>query len=334
MLNRLLPVGSMRRQIVKRWFLDPKVPSHLSNRFIPLDESRRIAVEDALRQNYFAKNSTDYLASEAFQKEMRIHLEGRLDLDRRFTIPWLDHARPLAGARVLEIGCGTGCSTIALAEQGAQVVAVDIDVPAMTVARKRCAVYGFDAEFVTCSATEVGNHLSGRNFDFIIFWACLEHLTITERLESMEATWQMLPSGGLWCVTDTPNRLWFYDDHTSLLPFFMWLPDRLAMQFLRFSPRAELKDALTAADVPDDELRFARWGRGVSFHEFSLAMEPAEKLDIVSCLEVFRKSQRIFSRLAWSLSTARRYESFLRKAGPAIHRGFYQPYLDLIIRKP
>lgn len=333
MFEQILPAGSQRRQFVKRWFLDPNVPAHLAKRFLPLDDSRRAAVSDSLRLNCYSETSSEVLSSVACVREMQLHLEGRLDHDRRFTIPWLDQARRLAGARVLEIGCGTGCSTVALAEQGAQVVAVDIDEPAMAVARQRCQVYGLEAEFVACSAAEVGTRLSGRIFDFIIFWACLEHLTIAERLASMAATWRMLPPGGLWCVTDTPNRLWFYDDHTSLLPFFMWLPDRLAMQYAQFSPRAEMRNAFAAADGPDADLRFARWGRGASFHEFSLAMEPAEKLDVVSCLEVFRKSQRMLSRLAWSLSTARRYESFLKKAGPAIHRGFYQPYLDLIIRK-
>jgi hypothetical protein len=66
---------------------------------------------------------------------------------------------------------------------------------------------------------------SDRHFDYIIFYASLEHMTIEERMSAMRATWGMLSDGDLWCVIETPNRLWYHDGHTSLLPFYMWLPE-------------------------------------------------------------------------------------------------------------
>src|SRR6185295_3548288 len=85
-------------------------------------------LEQTLRDRYFAQpvhffgESTEaYLASAEGREDLAAHLEGRLRLDRMKVAPWLDATRPLRGCRILEIGCGTGSSTVALAEQGAEV---------------------------------------------------------------------------------------------------------------------------------------------------------------------------------------------------------------------
>ena len=44
----------------------------------------------------------------------------RLVCDRMEVVPWLDATRSLRGVDILEIGCGTGVSTLALCEQGAR----------------------------------------------------------------------------------------------------------------------------------------------------------------------------------------------------------------------
>jgi S-adenosylmethionine-dependent methyltransferase len=258
-----------------------------------------------------------------------------LDADRRYRIPWLDRARPLSGCKVLEVGCGTGSSTVALAEQGANVVAIDIDDLAMSDAKTRCETYGLRVDFANCSATDAARLFSGERFDLIVFWACLEHMTLAERLRSMADSWAMLPSGGLWCVVDTPNRLWFHDYHTSWLPFVMWLPDELAIEYTRFSPRQRLREDFADKDDQEDRaLRFARWGRGMSFHEFSVAIGPAEKLDVVSSRPVCQRNERLLARLKWGLSRKRRHEACLRSYARNLHAGFFQPDLDLILRKP
>ena len=51
----------------------------------------------------------------------------------------------------------------------------------------------------------------------MIFFACLEHMTYAERLTAMRATWNGLRAGALWCSIETPNRLWWFDEHTSFL---------------------------------------------------------------------------------------------------------------------
>jgi hypothetical protein len=65
--------------------------------------------------------------------------------------------------------------------------------------------------------------------------------------------------------------------HTSWLPFFQWLPDDLAFKYSRFSPRFNF-GGMYGEETAERMLHFLRRGRGVSFHEFSLTMKPAETL--------------------------------------------------------
>lgn len=263
---------------------------------------------------------------------MHSHMEGRLDSSRRLVVPWLDAVKPLKGARVLEIGCGSGSATVALAEQGAQVVAVDIDHPSMRVAQIRSRSYRLETvHFVQANAADVHRLLPGLHFDFVIFYASLEHMTHEERLAAMRHTWQMLSPGDMWVIVDSPNRLWPYDSHTSELPFFMWLPDNLAREYTRFSNRESFRDLHAQADA---DTQLLRWGRGVSYHEFDLAMKPIVQLRVASALRFYHRRGSLLRRLRDLISAESRVESMLARSGPpGVHRGFYRPYLDLIIEK-
>ncbi|MCX5694884.1 MAG: methyltransferase domain-containing protein [Candidatus Omnitrophica bacterium] len=315
----------------------PRIPKRISERFRYIDKKNLSLIEASLRQNYFTQRyaqfyDAEYLSSDKGQSELQEHLCRRLDAFRNSVIPWLNDAKPLAGSRILEIGCGTGSSTVALAEQGAEVTAVDILETSLIVAKDRCKVYDLNVNFLCANATKVHNMLGSQHFDFIIFFATLEHMTHSERMIAMKNTWGMLSPGSLWCLIDTPNRLWYYDGHTSQLPFYLWLPDELAFLYSRFSPRKSFCNLYREID-DDSKLNFLRRGRGVSFHEFELTMKPAEELDVVSSLPIFLRNQNFLKKVLWRLKNKRSFESFLVEFGPKIHKGFYQESLDLIIRK-
>lgn len=66
----------------------------------------------------------------------------------------LARAAPAPGERALDIGCGTGATTLALADRvgpGGAVVAVDISAPMLAVARVRCAAQGIDQVRLLCA---------------------------------------------------------------------------------------------------------------------------------------------------------------------------------------
>jgi SAM-dependent methyltransferase len=254
--------------------------------------------------------------------------DDRLRRDRMKIIPWLDHTRHLEGVRVLEVGCGNGTSTVALAEQGAQVIG--LDVASTQDAAALVAAHGLHAELITANATSIAE-LGIDAVAWVMFWASLEHMTVDERLASLAAAWSILPTAGLLTVIETPNRLWFNDSHTSWLPFFNWLPDEIAFSYSRYSPRGGFNDLYRHLD-DDQLLAFQRRGRGVSFHEFHLAL--GHDLDIVSCLQLERRRRNPLRAAGWRVSAAGRYEHLLRSAAPQVPPSFLQPFLYLTLRKP
>ena len=305
----------------------PPTPAHLAARFRELDGDALAALRDALRAHYFTESEPADTLDD--------HLTGRLTRDRTLVVPWLDAVRRLDGARILEIGCGTGCATVALAEQGACVTGVDLCERSLRVARRRCELHGVEASFTLGNAVEVLEKLDGERFDFVIFYASLEHMTLAERVAAMRGGWDLLAPGDYWCVVDTPNRLWFHDAHTSLLPFFHWLPDELAFAYSRRSPREGFRDRYRILDE-ESLLHFQRRGRGVSHHELDVALGAAERLDVASSLAHFHRSRHRFPLLPWLRrrnTVAARYERLLAEIAPGLHAGFLQPSLDLVIRK-
>lgn|GEM_PF-2140677 len=90
-----------------------------------------------------------------------------------------------AGARVLDLGCGTGYGTEILARKAARVVGVDIDEPAIRAARDAFGEVE-NAEFVTGDALAALDGGVGGHFDAIVCFEVLEHLddldAVVERL--------------------------------------------------------------------------------------------------------------------------------------------------------
>ncbi len=258
------------------------------------------------------------------------NLEERTDRNRQLVIPWLDAARPLKGLSILEIGCGTGCGTIPLAEQGAKVMGVDLREDSLQVTYARLEAQNLSAELLRLNADELASFLGRKPFDMVLFWASLEHMTVKERLTALRDGWDLLHSGGLLGVIDTPNRLWDFDAHASQLPFFHWLPMDIALPFAIESSRPSCR---TIAER-NDEIVLCRYGGAMSFHEFSLAIAPAETLDVVSGLDEFLRRGNFPRRIRRRLSRDYRYSKLLHQRCPNLHRAFFEESLQLLIRKP
>jgi S-adenosylmethionine-dependent methyltransferase len=224
-----------------------------------------------------------------------------------------------------------------MAEQGAIVTGIDINPQALAAARDRCALYGVQASFVQGNAgTELPTIVRHGQYDAIIFFAVMEHLTLTERLACVRAAWELLGRGQFLIVVETPNRLWHTDFHTSGEPFFMWLPDKVAMDYSRFTHRETFKDAFrdTGENERTRQERLARWGRGVSYHDFEIALDiPASQLPVASAMWDFHRSS-LLKRVASRFSKRQRFSQILRSLKPNVHAGFFDPSIDIALCKP
>jgi S-adenosylmethionine-dependent methyltransferase len=276
-----------------------------------------------------------HFETEEGRGELQRQVSGRLEWFRATHIPWLLSQMKLDGARILEVGAGTGVSTVALLEAGAAYVhGIDVDDAALTVARKRVSLHGFkDAEFHAMNATDL-EHFSGQTFDLILFFATIEHMTHLERMATLPLVWNSLMGpGALLCVLDTPNRLWYNDRHTGMLPFFHWLPDDVAIDYMRFSPRNSLRDDFVKRG-PDDYERLARWGRGISFHDFDLWFgQIDDTTEVVGMDEYYREKDPAWAKV-WEQTLEGRFYTYLREAAPHVPSPFFGEALNLVIRKP
>lgn len=238
----------------------------------------------ALLESYFRGSRVGDSDKETDLRHLHDHVRGRFDTCRQWFMPWLRRHLDLNSSRVVEIGCGTGSTTAALALDAMEVEAYDIAGPSIEAARRRLQIMGltnvrlreYGPELLLAKIRE--QHLP-QTVDCFVLFAVLEHQLVSERLATFETCWDRLRPGGLLVVADTPNRLGWHDFHSSWLPFFDALPDDLALRYADRSPREDFRDEIAAARTRSDidaRLALARIGRGVSYHEFELALGDVE----------------------------------------------------------
>jgi len=290
---------------------------NVSSNFSSINHAQEIELKDFLLKHYFS--GKDILSTDSGINEFNDHFFNRLKMFRTQVIPWLNCTHQLKDAKILEIGCGTGSTTIALCEQGANVYAIDVNSNSMLIARKRADLYSLKPKFYELNAMSIKDTFTD-NFDFIIFSASIEHMTYQERILSIKAAFEMIGENQYIVLTDIPNRLWHTDTHTSLEPFYNWLPDALAIDYAQFTKRDYFNKCFCEKDF-DYSIQLSRWGRGVSYHEFEIALGQ-ETWEVVSSMNEF-----------WGVP----YDLFsllLIMNGPVqISSGFYRKYLNLILRK-
>ncbi len=198
-------------------------------------------------------------------------------------IPWIEQTVPLRGKTVLEYGCGNAAVSCAFAERTGRVIGVDIDAAAITEAEQRVRQRKLkNVELELHPVDEIREAVSARSgtIDVFLLYAVLEHLTIDERLAVLRLARECVKPDGAIVVCETPNRLIYFDHHTAQMPFFHLLPDELAAQYFVRSQRADFVAAMNeaAAGGPEQAIEaVARWGRGVSFHEFELVFDDLSK---------------------------------------------------------
>lgn len=307
-----------------------EAPNHIKKNYITLNPQDVELLKSAIL--LMADNPND---EQQRKDTLNRHLWGRLENFRNRQVYFIDECLEIKNKKILEIGCGTGSSTIALAEQGASVYGLDIDDKSLEVASQRASLYKLTNHVFLKKGNSVDvDRIYGENeFDAVIFFASIEHMTYEERLLSLKAAWKTLKSGGVLFILGSPNRLWFFDVHTALLPFYYWLPDELAFQYSKFSQRNDF-NRLYKRDYKDASIEFARWGRGVSYHELELAIKPIEYLKVIGDLHSFERPKNFIQKMAYRFSDEYKYKTILAKQGPkGLHPGFYEYYLDVAILK-
>jgi 2-polyprenyl-3-methyl-5-hydroxy-6-metoxy-1,4-benzoquinol methylase len=301
-----------------------------------LTKDQEAALATALRETYFRGWDQGFLASEQGRNDLADQVHRRYDHCSEKIVPWIERHLALRGKRVVEIGCGAGSSTSGLAWHAGVVEAYDIDAQSVDAAKRRAQILGQEnINFYALPPAALleqarRNHPAG-TADVAVLYAVLEHQTVGERLETLKSCWEMLSPGGLLVIIETPNRLAFFDYHTALLPFFHMLPPEVAVRYAECSPRSTFPESMRQALAVSEETaieKLTRWGRGVSYHEFELALGDLEGLVVGDGYD-----PEILSIKGISVSERCLYTYWVA-AGIKAPVGFVRQDLDLILRKP
>jgi SAM-dependent methyltransferase len=184
-------MGSHRGQALKR------------NPYLRLQNADPLEREQLYEQAY-DRGTSDTPPDPAAIPEWNARRRRRLRLYRR--------VMGAAARDVLEIGCGTGDLTCALAQSAPHVVAIDLDSRELKLAQLRAARYPElmgRIEFLRMNAVRL--ELADGSFDFAVSTSMIEHLHPDDVDRHLREVWRVLRPAGrylVWC----PNRLGHHKD--------------------------------------------------------------------------------------------------------------------------
>jgi 2-polyprenyl-6-hydroxyphenyl methylase/3-demethylubiquinone-9 3-methyltransferase len=109
----------------------------------------------------------------------------------------------IAGARILDVGCGGGLLCEALARAGAKVTGIDLAPGMIEVARLHAAEQGLDITYKVVSAEEIAG-ANPAGFDVVTCMEMLEHVPDPERMTGTLGT-LVRPGGAVFVSTINRN---------------------------------------------------------------------------------------------------------------------------------
>lgn len=241
------------------------------------DHAYRARLTDVLIRNYFTDTPAGYFETPLGRDALADHISRRYHMAMDHVVPWLATMFDLSTMTMIEIGSGTGSSTLAFGQVAQCVDCYELSSLSTAVARERLNFWGISNVTLQATAFDADCSFvqSGRQVNAIILYATLEHMTHAEALQTLALAWKVLRPGGILVVAETPNRFSLVDEHTSWLPLFSQLPKSIQVRYAEKSPREDFRRAIADARAISEEVALAtmtRWGSGISFHEFELAI--------------------------------------------------------------
>jgi 2-polyprenyl-6-hydroxyphenyl methylase/3-demethylubiquinone-9 3-methyltransferase len=116
---------------------------------------------------------------------------------------WIQSLVPLAGLKVVDIGCGGGILSDAMARQGAQVLGADLAVKSLKVAQLHALEAGTQGvQYREISAEDLAEEQPGQ-FDVVTCMEMLEH--VPDPASVVKACAKLVKPGG-WVFFSTLNR--------------------------------------------------------------------------------------------------------------------------------
>lgn len=155
---------------------------------------------------------------------------------------YIDAAVHLAGKRVLDLGCGGGLLSEAMAARGARVTGLDAGIGAIETARGHAALSGAAVEYVHGTAEQPGSAGQGR-YAVITCMELLEHVPDPESL--LRACGRLLLPGGDLVLSTLNRSIAAYLGAILGAEYLFGLLPKGTHDYARFLRPAELRRMLT-----------------------------------------------------------------------------------------
>ena len=115
---------------------------------------------------------------------------------------WIDSHCPVAGRQLLDIGCGGGILSEAMAQRGAQVTGIDMGEAPLAVAKLHQLESGLEIDYTKATAEDFADQ-NPEKFDIVTCLEMLEH--VPQPSSVVRACADLLKPGG-WAFFSTINR--------------------------------------------------------------------------------------------------------------------------------
>lgn len=115
---------------------------------------------------------------------------------------WIDRLAGVSGKRVVDVGCGGGILTEAMASLGAEVTGIDLSEKALKVARLHLLESGMQVEYRLQSAESLAEERP-QGYDLVTCMEMLEH--VPDPASTVAACGELVKPGG-WVFFSTINR--------------------------------------------------------------------------------------------------------------------------------
>jgi ubiquinone/menaquinone biosynthesis C-methylase UbiE len=157
---------------------------------------------ETLVKEYFDKHAEDWHAVYLAKDFLSLEMQQRL----RYVCNYIDTIGLKRGARVLDLGCGAGFTSLQLLQRGCIVTGIDISEKMLDVARKNCSHFGPERNITFHLGNAEQLYLQDASFDAVIALGLLEY---TERDgRALHEMTRILKLGG-YLILSVPNRFSF-----------------------------------------------------------------------------------------------------------------------------
>ena len=237
---RILDLGSIRRIFIKGKAVHY---GRLSTVLQTLDTVLKLSTIEEL-----VKAKGDWWLDEIERRQDPKYLRARLEtLVSRFG--------SFKEARVLDIGSGSGSSAFVMLDLGAAFIqGVEPNSKFVEIANSRAQDESLvdRVSFLNLQDT-TSLPFEDARFDILTMNAVIEHIPPKIREAIIKEAYRCLKPGGLFVITETPNRAFPFDGHTTGLPFVPWLPlnmaTSLAKKYSRHVPKNLTRDQYVSEGI-------------------------------------------------------------------------------------